>query len=478
MVNGKYEIVVGLETHVELSTKTKAFCSCKNEFGGMVNSNTCPVCLGLPGAMSVLNKAMVEYAIKMGKACNCKINNVTKMDRKHYFYPDLIKGYQLSQLDIPLCQNGMVEIMLGETGETKNIRIHQIHIEEDVGKLIHGEEFSGSLIDYNRSGVPLIEIVTEPDFRSAEEAKAYLDTIRSILLYIGVSDCKMQEGSIRCDVNVSVRPYGQKEYGTRVEMKNVSSFSAVERAINYESNRQIEMLEKGIKFSQETRKWDDVKGCNITMREKESAYCYTEPNFKTIYIPDVEVKAIENSLPELPNVRLKRFMSQYGLSHFDANLLVENRARGEFYEEVCKLNKNYKAVVNWLNGDIAAYLAENNKDLVDTKLTPSTLASLVTAIDSKTISNTAAKEVLPEILTTDKSVESVIKEKGLAQVSDTAELSKIVFEILAQNEKAVTDFHNGKTNVLGFLIGMCMRASKGKGNPEIFKDLITKELNK
>ena len=478
--NEKYEIVVGLETHAELNTKTKIYCSCKNEFGGLVNANCCPICTGMPGTLPTLNEEVVNSAIKMGLACGCTIHNVCKQDRKNYFYPDLPKAYQISQFDVPLCEHGGLDVMLDDEGTMKHIGITRIHIEEDAGKLIHGDAFSGSLVDFNRCGVPLIEIVSEPDMRSSAEAKAYLDTIRSILLYLGISDCKMQEGSIRCDVNVSVHLKGSSEFGTRVEMKNVNSFSAVTRAIDYEAARQISVLEAGGEIHQETRRWDDMKGENIIMRTKEDAQDYRyfpEPDLLTIVVPEEKVQAFRESLPELPNVRCKRFMEQYGLPRFDANLLVENRDRGELFEKTAVLGASAKAAANWLNGDVARLLGEKNVELSATKLTAENLAAMIQAIEKKQISNTAGKTVIEEIMFTDKSTDDVIREKGLAQISDEGALKATAETVLAANEKAVADYKNGKTNVLGFLVGQCMRASKGKGNPELFRSILSSMLD-
>ena len=480
-MNEKYEIVVGLETHAELNTKTKIFCSCKNEFGGLVNANCCPICTGMPGTLPTLNQEVVYSAIKMGQACGCTIHNVCKQDRKNYFYPDLPKAYQISQFDVPLCENGWLDVMLDDEGTTKRIGVTRIHIEEDAGKLIHGDAFSGSLVDYNRCGVPLIEIVSEPDMRSSAEAKAYLDTIKSILQYLDISDCKMQEGSIRCDVNVSVHPKGSEKFGTRVEMKNVNSFSAVMRAIDYEAARQIAVLEAGGEIHQETRRWDDLKGENIVLRTKEDAQDYRyfpEPDLLTIVVPEEKVRELADSLPELPNVRCKRFMEQYGLPRFDANLLVENRIRGELFEKAVGFGASAKAAANWLNGDVARLLGERNVELEMTKLTAEKLAAMVAAIEKKTISNTAGKTVIEEVMFEDKTVEDVIREKGLAQISDEGALRETAEQVLSANEKAVADYRAGKTNVLGFLVGQCMRASKGKGNPELFRSILTDFLNK
>lgn len=474
-MNDKYEIVVGLEVHAELNTESKIFCSCKNQFGGEVNTNCCPICTGMPGTLPTLNEQVVNYAIKMGHALNCTIHRICKQDRKNYFYPDLPKAYQISQFDIPLCENGWVEVMLDDEGTTKKIGVTRIHIEEDAGKLIHDDSFSGSLVDFNRCGVPLIEIVSEPDMRSSAEAKAYLETIRSILLYLGISDCKMQEGSIRCDVNVSVHPKGSDKFGTRVEMKNVNSFSGAVRAIDYEAARQIKVLEEGGVISQETRKWNDALGENQLLRSKEDAQDYRyfpEPDLLTIVVPQERVDELKASLPELPNARMKRYMEQNGLPRFDANLLVENPDRADLFDEAVKLGAPAKSAANWLNGDCARILGERNVELAKTMLNAKNLTDMISAIDSKTISNTAGKTVIEEIMFNDTTVEKVIAEKGLAQISDSSALKATVEEVLAANEKAVGQYRDGKTNVIGFLVGQCMRATKGKGNPEMLREMI------
>ncbi|HWP52271.1 MAG TPA: Asp-tRNA(Asn)/Glu-tRNA(Gln) amidotransferase subunit GatB [Clostridia bacterium] len=470
-----YEIVIGLEVHAELNTESKIFCSCKNQFGGEVNANCCPICTGMPGTLPTLNEEVVNSAIKMGHALNCIIHNICKQDRKNYFYPDLPKAYQISQFDVPLCEGGWVEVMLDDVGKTKKIGVTRIHIEEDAGKLIHDDNFSGSLVDFNRCGVPLIEIVSEPDMRSSAEAKAYLDTIKSILQYLDISDCKMQEGSIRCDVNVSVRPMGSEKFGTRVEMKNVNSFSAAVRAIEYESARQIEVLEDGGHISQETRKWNDMIGESVVLRSKEDAQDYRyfpEPDLLTIVVPEEHVSALKASLPELPNARCKRYMNDAKLPRFDANLLVENQDRGALFDEIIALGVPAKAVANWLNGDIARILGERNIALTETKLTAKKLADMVDAIEKKTISNTAGKTVIEEIMFNDVTVEQVIADKGLAQISDTSALKTAVADVVAANEKAIGEYKAGKTNVLGFLVGQCMRATKGKGNPEMLREML------
>ncbi|MEG1971758.1 MAG: Asp-tRNA(Asn)/Glu-tRNA(Gln) amidotransferase subunit GatB, partial [Oscillospiraceae bacterium] len=388
----EYRTVIGLEVHAELNTKTKIYCSCKNAFGGEVNSNCCPICCGFPGTLPTLNKEVVDSCIKMGHALNCKINGITKQDRKHYYYPDLPKAYQISQFDVPLCENGYLDVICDDNGNTKRIGVTRIHIEEDAGKLIHDDAFKGSLVDFNRCGVPLIEIVSEPDMRSSADAKIYLDTIKQILLYLGISDCKMQEGSIRCDVNVSINPIDSDKYGTRVEMKNVNSFGAVCRAIDYEIARQKAVLAQGGALHQETRRWDDMKGENIILRSKEDAQDYRffpEPDLLTIVVPPEKIEALRLGLPELPQVKTKRYMSEYSLPIFDANLLVENIDRGDLFEETAKLGASPKAAANWLNGDVARILAEQRCELANTKITPPLLADMIALIENKTISNTA-----------------------------------------------------------------------------------------
>ena len=476
----KYEIVVGLEVHAELNTKTKIYCGCKNSFGSMVNSNCCPICTGMPGTLPTLNKSVVDYAVRMGYALHCSINNICKMDRKNYFYPDLPKAYQISQFDIPLCENGYIDAIVDEEGHTKRIGVTRIHIEEDAGKLIHSDDFAGSLVDFNRCGVPLIEIVSEPDMRSSAEAKAYLDTIKATLQYLGISDCKMQEGSIRCDVNVSVRPEGATEFGTRVEMKNVNSFSATVRAIEYEAARQIEILENGGEIHQETRRWDDIAGKNILLRSKEDAQDYRyfpEPDLKTIYVEESRLEELKASIPELPNDKLLRLMKQYKLPYFDANLMAENPDKADYFEAVAALGKcQPKNISNWLLGDITRIINEKNLILADTKLSAEKLADMLAMIETGEIS-TAGKTVLEEIIFSDKTAADVVEEKGLRQMNDTGALEQVVSDILAANPKVVEDYRGGKTNALGFLVGQCMRASKGKGNPNILREMLEKALN-
>lgn len=475
----EYEIVVGLEIHAELNTATKIYCSCKNEFGAEVNTQCCPICTGLPGTLPTLNEKVVEKAVKMGCALHCDINRVSKQDRKNYFYPDLPKAYQISQFDVPLCEHGYVEILT--QGKIKRIGVTRIHIEEDAGKLLHGDSFSGSLVDFNRCGVPLIEIVSEPDMRSSEEAKIYLETVKSILQCLDVSDCKMQEGSIRCDVNVSVRPMGAAEFGTRCEMKNVNSFNGAARAIEYEAKRQIELIENGGVIVQETRRWDDAKGMSFTMRTKEDAQDYRyfpEPDLKTLVLKDDMVEATIASLPELPNKKQFRYMESYGLPEFDAWLLSQNGEKAEFFEKCVGAEKvQPKTISNWLSGDVTRILNEQNVDLRESALTTEKLISLLSLVEKGTISNTAGKTVLEEIFATGKEPTEIVKEKGLAQVSDVSELESIIKGILAKNEKSVADYKGGKSNAMGYLVGQCMRESKGKGNPQILRELLQKQLD-
>lgn len=475
----EYEIVVGLEVHAELSTQSKIYCSCKNEFGAEVNTECCPVCTGLPGALPVLNEKVVESAVRMGYALGCTINPVSKQDRKNYFYPDLPKAYQISQFDIPLCEHGYVDVLVD--GAEKRIGVTRIHIEEDAGKLLHGDSFSGTLVDFNRCGVPLIEIVSEPDMRSAAEAKAYMETLRDILLALDVSDCKMQEGSMRADVNVSVRPKGSTEFGTRVEMKNVNSFNAAAHAIEYESARQIEVLENGGTIEQETRRWDDTQGKNFVMRSKEDAQDYRyfpEPDLGVIVLDEDYLASLKESIPELPNRRRVRYMNDYGLPEFDAGLLALDPTRTAFFEAALAVGGAApKALANWLIGDVARLLAEKDQVLSETPLTPEALVKLTALIEKGVISNTAGKAVLDELFTNGGDPEAIVQAKGLAQVSDTAALEAIVKDVLAQNEKSVADYKKGKTNAAGYLVGQCMRASKGKANPQVVRELLEKALN-
>ncbi len=474
----EYEIVVGLEVHAELNTDSKIYCNCKNAFGLEVNTQVCPICMGMPGTLPTLNAKVVDYAIKMGHAMNCHINTVCKQDRKNYFYPDLPKAYQISQAEVPLCENGYLDFMVD--GEEKRVRVLRIHIEEDAGKLLHEESFSGSLVDFNRCGVPLIEIVSEPDIRSSAEAKAYLETIKSILQYINISDCKMQEGSIRCDVNVSVREKGSDVFGTRCEMKNVNSFSAAVRGIEYEAKRQIEVIEAGGTIVQETRRWDDAKGESIPMRSKEDAQDYRyfpEPDLLTIVVDEERVAELKEMIPELPNAKISRYVKELGLSQMDATLIAEALDKCQLFDACVALGTcSAKGVSNWILADISKYMNESGKSILDTPLTAKRLTDLIAEVEKGTISNSAGKKVFQAILEKDQDPQVIIEELGLVQYSDVLSLKTLVSEVLANNEKSVNDYKNGKTNALGFLVGQCMKASKGKANPSIVKELVTELL--
>lgn len=477
-MNDEYEVVIGLETHAELSTESKIYCSCKNKFGIEVNTEVCPICMALPGTLPTLNERVVDYAIKMGHALNCKINRVCKQDRKNYFYPDLPKAYQISQSDIPLCENGYVDILVN--GESKRIGITRIHIEEDAGKLLHATSFEGSsLVDLNRCGVPLIEIVSEPDMRSSAEAKAYLETLKSILSYLDICDCKMQEGSIRCDVNVSVHKKGTP-FGTRTEMKNVNSFSAAVRGIEYEQKRQIAALEAGETVVQETRRWDDAQGISVSMRTKEDAHDYRyfpEPDLLTISVDEKRVEELKAQIPELPTQKILRYVQKLGLPQQDATIIAENVDLANFFDECTqKGGASPKIAANWLLGDISKYLNETGKTLSETKLTPEKMTELIGYIEKNTISTASGKKIFEIIVAEDKPIKQLIDDMGLAQVSDTSELEALADKVLAENEPSVISYKNGKTNALGYLVGQCMKASKGKANPGMMKEIILKKL--
>ncbi len=475
----KYETVIGLEVHAELSTKTKIFCSCKNEFGGEPNTRCCPVCTGMPGTLPVLNKAVVDYAIKAGLATNCSITKYGKQDRKNYFYPDLPKAYQISQFDLPLCQNGYIDIEVD--GETRRIGITRIHIEEDAGKLIHDDYGNESMADYNRCGVPLIEIVSEPDMRSPEEARIYLETLKSILEYTEVSDCKMQEGSLRCDVNLSLRPVGQKEFGTRCEMKNVNSFRAAVRAMEYEQKRQAEILDAGGVVEQETRRWDDVKGISTPMRSKEDAQDYRyfpEPDLVPIVVSDEWVEEIRQTIPELPEQRKARYIGEYGLPEYDAFILTSSKKMADFFDGAVSCGATPKAVSNWLMGDISKILNDKELEPADIPFTPEQLAKMISLIEKGTISNSAAKKVLDAMFAEPADPETLVEKLGLAQVSDEGAILAMINDVLSQNPQSIADYKAGKDKAMGFLVGQVMRVSKGKANPQMINKLLKDALDK
>ncbi len=473
-----YEAVIGIEMHAELNTKSKIFCACSTQYGAPVNTQCCPICVGMPGTLPVLNKKVVDYAMMMGLACECTINRVTKHDRKNYFYPDLPKAYQISQYDIPLCSDGRLEFYVGE--EKKSVRIRRIHIEEDAGKLLHNDKFGGTLVDFNRCGVPLIEIVSEPDLRSAEDAKAYLEGLVSILKYLGISNCRLQEGNIRCDVNVSIRPMGSKEYGNRVEMKNVNTFSGALRGIEYEVARQTAVLDAGGFIPQETRRWDDELGESVSMRSKEDAQDYRyfpEPDLVSIRIDDAWIESIRAQIPELPLVRFERYTKSYGLTAYEADMLAVDKDKADFFETCAALApQSAKVVCNWILGEFSKLMNERGCALSDIGVAPAALLKLIDLVNAGALSSTAAKTVFEELTKGETDPKAVVDRLGLAQISDNGALVKIVDEVLSENAGPVADFKGGKTNVLGFLVGVCMKKSAGKGNPQVFRDMLEEKL--
>ena len=479
MANQDYEEIIGLEVHAELSTKTKIFCSCPTEFGADPNTHVCPVCMAMPGALPVLNEKVVEYAVKAGLATNCSISQDSKNDRKNYFYPDLPKSYQISQFDKPLCNNGYIEIE-DDNGNPKKVRILRIHIEEDAGKLNHNEFTGGSLVDLNRAGVPLIEIVSEPDLRSSGEADRYLKKLKSILQYIEVSDCKMQEGSLRADVNVSVHKKDEP-FGTRCEMKNMNSFKSIQRAIEYEKERHINELEHGRTIIQETRRWDDIEGQTFEMRDKEDAQDYRyfpEPDLVAIRLSDEYIENIRKELPEMPESRKARYISELHLSEKDSNYLTSSKALSDIFEKTGKICKNYKAVCNWLNSDIARILNEKEIEPEQIPFTAEQLAELVELIDAGTISSSIGKKVLDELFENPRSPKDIIKEKGWIQISDENAIKDVVLQVLSANPQSIADFKAGKDRALGFLVGQAMKATKGKANPQMLNKMFLEELKK
>lgn len=470
-----FETVIGLEIHAELSTKSKIYCSCSTEFGADVNTQTCPICTGMPGVLPVLNKKVVEYAIMAGLAMNCHITEYGKQDRKNYFYPDLPKAYQTSQYDLPICQKGYLDIEV--EGKTRRIGITRIHIEEDAGKLIHDNFRGVSFVDYNRAGVPLIEIVTEPDIRSAEEARVFLEKVKSILEYTGVSDCKMQEGSLRCDINLSVRPLGQKEYGTRTEMKNINSFSAVVRAIESERKRQISLLTSGQEVVQATRRWDGEKGVSYEMRSKEEAHDYRyfpEPDLVPIVIDSEWVERVKNSLPELPDEKKRRYVEELGLPDYDAAFITASRKLADYFEKVVEFGAPPKVASNWIMGDITKEL--NDRGIEEIPFAPEYLAKTIGLIEKGVVSTTAAKKIVSALFEEEKDPEVIAREKNLIQNSDESALLELVKQIIADNPKAVEEIRAGKEKAMGFLIGQAMKASRGSANPQIISRLVREQL--
>lgn len=475
----QYETVIGLEVHVELATKTKIFCGCSTAFGGAPNTHTCPVCTGMPGSLPVLNKQVVEYAMAVGLATNCTITQYCKFDRKNYFYPDNPQNYQISQLYLPICRNGKVEISTGNG--KKFVGIHEIHMEEDAGKLIHDEWEDCSLVDYNRSGVPLIEIVSEPDMRSAEEVIAYLEKLRLIIQYLGASDCKLNEGSMRADVNLSVREAGAEAFGTRTEMKNLNSFKAIARAIENERERQIELIEEGKSVEQETRRWDDNKEYSYAMRSKEDAKDYRyfpEPDLVPILISDQWIEQVRNSQPEFRDEKMERYTREYHIPEYDADIITSSKKLADLFEESVALGGNAKKVSNYLMGETMRLLKEHEMEPEDIRFSPENLTRLIGLIDAGTINSSVAKEVFEKIFLEDINPESYVEEQGLKMNNDEDGLRSVIEDVIAGNPQSVEDFHNGKEKAMGFLVGQTMKATGGKANPGIINKILKELLNK
>ncbi|MGL5807388.1 MAG: Asp-tRNA(Asn)/Glu-tRNA(Gln) amidotransferase subunit GatB [Xenococcaceae cyanobacterium] len=485
----KYEAIIGLETHCQLNTNTKIFSSESTKFDGdNPNTNVSPICLGYPGVLPVLNEKVLEYAVKAGLALNCRIAPYSKFDRKQYFYPDLPKNYQISQFDLPIAEHGWLEIELvdkpGAEPFKKKIGITRLHMEEDAGKLTHAgsDRLSGStysLVDYNRAGIPLVEIVSEPDLRSGKEAAEYAQELRRIMLYLGISDGKMQEGSLRCDVNISVRPIGQKEFGTKVEIKNMNSFSAIQKAIEYEIERQTEAVENNEKIYQETRLWDEATQRTISMRSKEGSSDYRyfpEPDLPPIEVSPQQLEAWKAEIPELPAQKRDRYENKLGLSAYDTRVLTDERATAEYFEAAVAAGGNPKQVANWVMGDIAAYLKNEEKNITDISLTPETLAELVELIEKGTISGKIAKDILPELIAKGGSAKKLVEKKGLIQISDTGAIEQIIDEVLANHPSEVEKFISGKGNMKGFFVGQVMKKSSGRADPKLTNQLLDKKL--
>ncbi|MBQ2449472.1 MAG: Asp-tRNA(Asn)/Glu-tRNA(Gln) amidotransferase subunit GatB [Peptococcaceae bacterium] len=477
-----YEVVIGCEVHVELKTKTKIFCSCPTDFGGEPNTHVCPVCLGLPGTLPVLNKKVLEYAIKAGLALNCEIAQFSKFDRKNYFYPDLTKAYQISQFDLPICKNGYIDIETGK-GE-KRIGITRIHMEEDAGKLVHqGSTITtsaGSLVDYNRAGVPLIEIVSEPDMRSAEEVLEFLSSLKAIIEYTGVSDARMEQGSLRCDVNLSLRPAGQIAFGTRAEIKNLNSFRSVERVIQYEINRQTDILESGGKVIQETRTWDESKGRTYSLRSKEDSDEYRyfpEPDLPPVIVMEDYIEKLRDELPEMPKEKRQRMIDKDGLPEYDAGIITASKALVDFYDAVHTYYGDAKKISNWIMGELLAKVNAEGIELDALKIQPEQMAALLKLVDSGEISGKIAKKVFAEMFETGKNPDDIIKEQGLKQISDETELKTMIEQVAETNPKSVEDYKAGKTKALGFLVGQIMKQSRGQANPAVINRLLVEKLN-
>ncbi|SFL69332.1 aspartyl/glutamyl-tRNA(Asn/Gln) amidotransferase subunit B [Paenibacillus sp. 1_12] len=473
----KYETVIGLEVHVELHTKSKIFCGCSTAFGAPPNTHTCPVCLGYPGVLPVLNKQAVEYAMKAAMALNCEIATDSKFDRKNYFYPDSPKAYQISQYDKPIGEHGWIDIEVN--GQTKRIGVTRVHLEEDAGKLTHVDGGYTTLADFNRVGTPLIEIVSEPDLRSPEEARAYLEKLKAIMQYCDVSDVKMEEGSLRCDANVSIRPYDQAEFGTRAELKNMNSFRGVQKGLEYEEWRQAEVLNSGDKVIQETRRWDDAQGKTIMMRSKEEAHDYRyfpDPDLVRLYIDDAWKARIRATIPELPDARQARYVTEYSLPSYDAQVITSSIKLADFFEESLKYTKDAKAVSNWIMGDLLGYLNANNQELEQLPITGQGLGEMILLLEKGTISSKIAKTVFKAMLETGKAPAQIVEEQGLVQISDEGAIKAAVEQAIANNPQSVADFKAGKDKAVGFLVGQVMKETKGKANPGLVNKLIVECL--
>lgn len=472
-----FETVIGVEVHAQLRTNSKMFCGCGTTFGLSANSQTCPVCLGLPGSLPVINRTAVEMAVRAGLALNCTIAPNNRFARKNYFYPDLPKGYQISQYESPICQHGWIEIRDGSG--TKQIRIRRAHLEEDAGKNIHETGTSGSRVDLNRAGTPLLEIVTEPDMRTADEVVAYLKGLREILMYLDVCDGNMEEGSFRCEPNLSLRPSGQKEFGTKVELKNINSFKYVKDAVEYEIKRQTKVLNEGGKIRQETRLWNIERGETAVMRSKEEAHDYRyfpDPDLVPLKLDDKWIDEFRANLPELPAVRTKRFVSDYGLPEYDATILTASKGMADYFEVCAKQFNQPKTVSNWVMGELMRELNNSGTAILASPITPERLVSLLQMVDEGTISLKVAREIFPELYSSGKTPEQIVQEKGLTQVSDEGALAKIIEEVLSKNPGQVAQFKEGKQQVLGFLVGQVMKASGGKANPGKVNELLKKKL--
>ena len=472
-----WETVIGLETHAELATRTKIFCSCTTRFGGEPNTHCCPICTGMPGTLPMVNRKVVEYACRAGLALNCEITRRSRFDRKNYFYPDLPKAYQVSQLYLPIARNGRVSIATA-AGE-KVVRIHELHMEEDAGKLVHDPWLDQTRADYNRCGVPLVEIVTEPDFRSAEEVIAYLEKLKSILEYLGISDCKMQEGSLRCDVNLSVRPAGSRELGTRTEMKNLNSFKAIARAIAYEARRQAELLEEGRRVVQETRRWDDNKDATFSMRSKEDAQDYRyfpEPDIPPLELSEEYLEGLRAEQPEMAEERKRRYQTQLGLPEYDAGIITGQKALVDFFEEVTALGVPAKEAANWMLGDMMRRLKEEEQEVKDMKLTPANLAALTRPVSEGTINRNTASKVFRAIFPDNADAAAYVKEHGLEQVRDEGLVQEAVARVLEANQAAAADYRGGNQKVLGFLVGQVMKELKGKADPKAVNQALLAQL--